>query len=401
MDLFLREPLGETAEAPGRYPVAAVGEQDDLAEARDLPNRPWLPRFLEELIAIRDTLADLSGRLDAVASAVAGDGRDDGVTDEVNGVRVGVERIATVVAERLTDFGETLQASTRQQAAAGDENRANIEKALLDLRRSLVDSDDLVRSLLSRLDDVGTEVDRIPHATAAATADALDAAIVSLHRELVSAIETTAPAHDLELDAEPIVGPIGDVHDEVVALRAEVMAAMRARSTGAELSAVVDAGTARDALLAAVESMRADVQSLRSNLAPQQVTADDVRGLVDELTAIREEIAGLGSMRDQLATVASIRDEVAALASVRDELQPLAQLRHLTQLASMREELAQLKRRIALRATPPTLPDDQLAAIAERVSAQPRAELSDEEVRRIADVVAERLAEAFEVVDEP
>ncbi|WP_448625623.1 DUF6779 domain-containing protein [Geodermatophilus sp. URMC 64] len=62
-----------------------------------------------------------------------------------------------------------------------------------------------------------------------------------------------------------------------------------------------------------------------------------------ELTALRQEIAGLSGLRDEVARVSSLRDEVARVSALRDDVAGLAALRSdVASLSALREDLTQL-----------------------------------------------------------
>jgi hypothetical protein len=73
------------------------------------------------------------------------------------------------------------------------------------------------------------------------------------------------------------------------------------------------------------ESMRADLDALR----------DDLAGL----TELRTDLAGLSSLRDEVARLTALRDDIAALTSLRQEIGQLSELR--VDMGRLRQELSE------------------------------------------------------------
>jgi|GEM_PF-6012978 len=125
------------------------------------------------------------------------------------------------------------------------------------------------------------------------------------------------------------------------------------------------------------ERLDALVEAVERDAASREETGVVLSALVSMVRSLREAppVPPIDAAITTLLT--DLADDVRSLRATRAEIAELH-----AELAAVREELARLKRRIAVRA-----------------SAKVAAHLDDETVERLAAVVVERLTEAFEVVD--
>src|SRR5207302_1362039 len=121
--------------------------------------------------------------------------------------------------------------------------------------------------------------------------------------------------------------------------------------------------------------------------------------------SVSELRRALADSEELLRAVLTKADDLAVgLAAVRSEMPAgTAGDSLVAELHAIREELAQLKRRIAVRAKASVIDDEQIATIVDQVRAAIDVRLPAAEIERVAEVVARRMTEAFEVVadDEP
>lgn len=229
----------------------------------------WLPQLTDELASLRrhietvqDDVAGLVARVHALSTAVSG--------------------VEVTLGDRLTEYADTVVQLGRGLSTNVSTYREGNDRTVAELRRALADSEELLRTVLSKTDDVAV-------------------GLATVRTEL------SAEAADDALDVNEL----------------------------------------RDVVRDAVEPLdvRATIGQLRA----------DVASLSDRFT---QELVATPKRRAPASVDAAMQAEL------------------LTAFGTLRDEVAGLKRRIALRAKP----------------------LTDEEVERLADAVAHRFTEAFEVV---
>jgi len=262
------------------------------------------------LLQLTDELTSLRSYIETVQQDVAG------LLSRLHALETAVSSIEVTLGDRLTEYADTVVQLGRGLTTNVTTYREGNERTIAELRRALSDSEELLRTVLTKADDLAVDLAGVrAELSSDGTSDSFD---VDELRDIVrDAVEP--------LDSRAV---IGQVTTSIAAL-SDRLTNEFAAAAGAPSSASVDAAMQAE-LLTAVEGMRADLQRLERVDTAGSTTADDdkrERALMAELETMREEIAGL-------------------------------------------------KRRIALRGT----------------------KLSDDEVERVADAVARRVSQAFEVV---
>jgi len=235
-----------------------------------------LPQLTDELTSLRqhvetvqEDVAGLVARLHTLDSAISG--------------------VEVTLGDRLTEYADTVVQLGRGLTTNVSTYREGNDRTIAELRRALADSEELLRTVLTKTDDLAVE-------------------LATVHNEL------SAEGSDDGLDVDELRGIVRDV----------------------------------------VEPL-------------------DVRAAVDQLSA---DVATLNERVTHELAAAPLTSPPASVDAAMH-----AQL--LTAFETLRQEVAGLKRRIALRAKPTAI--------------------DDADVERIADAIARRITEAFEVVpdDEP
>jgi hypothetical protein len=280
-----------------------VGAQDHL----DAEQQGLLPQLSDELISLRqhietveEDVAGLVARLHALGGAISG--------------------VEVTLGDRLSEYADTVVQLGRGLTTNVSTYREGNERTVAELRRALADSEELLRSVLTKADDLAIELATVRSELSADGSD--DALDVDELRDIVR--DVVEP-----LDVRVAIGQL----TSDVAMLSDRLSNELAVATAAP-PASVDAAMQTE-LLTALERMRAELERV-----------------------------GRGDAADSKAAAAAERERAMV-----------------AELEAMREEIAGLKRRIPLRAKASGIDD----------------------VERLADAVAHRLAEAFEVVpdDEP
>ena len=297
-------PVPDSAEeAPADFDRSGDAAADESA---DLERQGLLPRLTDELTSLRrhvltvqEDVAGLVARLHSVGAAISG--------------------VEVALSDRLTEYADTVVQFGRGLTTNVTTYREGNERAIADLRRALADSDELLRTVLTKTDDLAVELATLrSELTSGDSDDSLDVEeLRDLVRDAVEPLDVRGAVGQLTID----VAALGDRLTNELA-------------TAAAPSVGVDAAMQAE-LLTALEGMRAELERV-------------------------------GRAEDAKANAAANTEREHAL---------------IAELEALRVELAGLKRRIALRT----------------------AKLSDDEVERIAESVATRISQAFEVVpdDEP
>lgn len=278
----------------------AAADEDTAIEPQGL-----VPQLTGELTTLRkhvetveQDVAALVARVHALSSAI-----------------VGVE---VAIGDRLTEYADTVVQLGRGLTTNITTYREGNERTIAELRRALADSDELLRGVLTKSDDLAVELATVrSELTTQASDDSVD--VDELRDVVRDAVEP--------LDVR---GAIGNLAADLAGLGDRLTNTL---ATATAPSVGVDAAMQAE-VLTALEGMRAELERVgRAEEEPKgEADSEQDDALAAELEAMRVEIAGL-------------------------------------------------KRRIALRT----------------------AKLTDEEVERVADAVAHRISQAFEVVpdDEP
>ena len=316
---------------------AAEGDDDvtgaPLVESAAImtDDRGLLPQLSKELALLRE-------RIDVVQQDVAA------LVARLHTLGGAITGVETSLGERLAEYADTVVQLGRGLTANVSTYREGSERSVSELRRALADSEELLRSVLTRADDLAVEIAAVRHElTALPEDDSLDADEV---RAIVHEAVEPFDVRDEIANLGTALSTLGD------RLSREIAASAAVQPSGSNVDAAMQAE-----LLSALEAMRADVERLRrAESRPSK-------------------------------TKAAVEHEQALVA----------------ELEAMREEIAQLKRRIAVRAKASGIDDEQISSIVERVRGAIDVRLPDAELERVAAAVARRMAEAFEVVpdDEP
>lgn len=335
LDVRLDWPSGVAEEPALDAPPSASAPSEPGRDApADAPaTRGVLPQLSEELTSLR-------GRIETIHQDIAG------LVARVHMLGGAITGVEVALGDRLSEYSETVVQLGRGLTSNLSTYREGNDRTVADLRRALADSEELLRAVLTKADDLAVEL----------------AAVRSELRAAVPAAATTAAddealdVDDLRTLVEEVVASF-DVRDDVARL-AEDLKAMADRVSASVAGASAPSGTAavdsalQAELLTALEQMRTELEQLRrAESRPSRSRAGVEQALVSELEAMREEIAAL-------------------------------------------------KRRIAVRAKATGIDDEQIATIVEQVRAAIELRLPDDELVRVADAVATRFAENFEVVSE-
>jgi uncharacterized coiled-coil protein SlyX len=349
------------------------GDTDDVVElgsgegrpdhAPSSPAVPLLPAVAGRLETVHNSVSALGMRIDALGSLTS--------------------NVGSAMADRLTEYGDTVSLVTRAQTEALDEYRHGTERTVTELRRSLAASDEVIRRLSARIDELMTDTSSLleivrvlgaapirtdtgpPSSASDKKLDSLNAAVAEIASAIESALASAAAATSAPPRAE--AGTSASVSDEQLdALHA----------------AVADIASEVSSTMAHVPALRADLS------AEVQHAMDELRA---EVTAITS--AGVAASFSG-ATVAPAGGEVADLSALGEELS--------RELVALRSEIAQLKRRIGVRAkSSGGLDEFQIRELAERIAESVRpAALADADIERIVAAVGAHFESTFEVVAE-
>jgi hypothetical protein len=277
------------------------------------------------LAQLSDDLAALRQRIEVVQQDVVG------LVARVHTLGGAVAGVEVTLGGRLSEYSDTVVQLGRGLTANISTYRESNDRTVSELRRALADSEELLRTVLTKADDLAVEIAAVRNErTADAPAAPIDADEL---REIVH--ETIA-----SFDARDSVGKLAT---ELAALGDRITKELAARPLATPGPSGVDAAVHAE-LLTALEVLRTDVVAA-----------------VEEMRAEVDRLRRAGAKPTKPATTEHERALVG-------------------ELEAMREEIAQLKRRIAVRAKATGIDDEQIAAIAE--------------------AVAQRISEAFEVVPE-
>ena len=264
------------------------------------------------------------------------------VEHDVAGLAARVGAAEATLGDRLSEYAETVVQLGRGLTTNVSTYREGNERTVAELRRALADSEELLRVVLTKVDDLAVDLAAVRGDLASpASDDALDV------DELRAAVRDAVEPLDVRALLDQLSSDIAALGERVTSELAAVSAAPAPASIDTAMHAE---------LLSSLEGMRVELERLGRNQAEasNKSAADVERGLVTELEAMREEIAGL-------------------------------------------------KRRIALRAKSTGIDDEQLASLVQQISSAISTRLPDEEVERLAAALAHRMTQAFEVVpdDDP
>jgi hypothetical protein len=281
---------------------------------------------------LSDELTSLHRHIETVQEDVAG------LVARLQALGGAISSVEVTLGDRLSEYADTVVQLGRGLTTNVSTYREGNERTAAELRRALADSEELLRTVLTKADDLAVELATVhTELSAEGPHDALDAEeLRDIVRDVVEPLDVRAAVGHLASDVAALSGRLNNELAVTTAAPASVDAAMQAE------------------LLTALEGMRAELQRVgRGDAATSKAAAaadvERERALVSELEAMREEIAGL-------------------------------------------------KRRIPLRAKASGIDDPQFAALVQQISAAVVLRLPDGDVERLADAVAHRLSQAFEVV---
>ena len=290
------------------------------------------------LLRLSDEVAELRRRVEVVQQDVAG------LVARLHALDGAITGVEVTLGDRLTEYSDTVVQLGRGLTSNVSTYREGNERSVSELRRALADSEELLRAVLTRADDLALGMEAVRAALTSETAhDSLAA------NDVRAIVDDAVARFDLRGDMETLA-------TDIAALGERLSTELAASATAQPVSSAVD-GAVYAELLASIETMRGEVERLRRS----------------ETRGARSKVA--------------VEQEQALVA----------------ELQAIREELAQLKRRIAVRAKASVIDDEQIATIVEQVRAAVDVRLPPTEIERIAEAVARRMAETFEVVadDEP
>lgn len=287
-------------------------------DATAAPGRGLLAQLGEDLAALRQ-------RIEVVQQDVVG------LVARVHTLGGAVTGVEVTLGERLSEYSDTVVQLGRGLTANISTYRESNDRTVSELRRALADSEELLRTVLTKADDLAVEIAAVRNdLTVEAPAAPVDA------DELREMVHETLASFDAR-------GNVARLATELAALGDRITKELAARPVATPGPSGVDAAVHAE-LLTALEALRTDVVA----------AVADMRAEIDRLRRA-------GAKPTKPATTEHERALVG-------------------ELEAMREEIAQLKRRIAVRAKATAIDDEQIAAIAE--------------------AVAQRISEAFEVVPE-
>jgi hypothetical protein len=284
---------------------------------------PLLPTLIGRIGIVEAAVGALSMRIDAIGAAVAS--------------------LRSVLSDRLTDYTEAAAAITRAQTESIEEYRRVNDRVVTELRRTVGETDESSRRVASRVEETAADVQALGELLR--TLDTGAGTIASSHenvkRELGESLEEFAGSLSDRLDELTSEWRAATDETRLAVRRIEAAAATTPPPAAAPSEASVDAG----AIAAAVQL---------------------------ELGAALDDIGDrLGRVETTLA--ASPREWAAPLTGDVDD--PAIA----SELALLRDEVLQLKRRIGVRARTAVTLDDQ-------------------ELERIVSSIVDRLEASIEVV---
>ena len=286
-------------------------------------DRGLLPELADELSALRQ-------HVEVLQQDVAG------LVARLHTLGGSLTAVETAISDRLSEYADTVVQLGRGLTSSVATYREGNDRVVADVRRAIADSEELVRAVLARVDDLTVATEATQRALSAEPAgDELDV------DDLRAVVQEAVGPIDVRADLERLSA-------EVAALREQLHRDLSATATPAPAAPVDVAVNAQ--VLTVLEALQTELEQLRRGGAPA------ARGKA----GVEQALVG--------------------------------------ELAAMREEIAALKRRIAVRAKATAIDDEQIAAIVEQVRAAIEFRLPDDELARVAEAVANRFAEAFEVV---
>ncbi len=369
---------------------------------------PLLPMLAQRIQALDAAVAGLTRRIEGLAEAT--NGYWTSVTDQLHEVSVA----------RGSDQDEVSEADTRQMVAeiADAVERIEVVLAQLSLDDAAEEWDEDGEALDGEdLDEEGFEDEAeesedewdeegwapepmVAAAELAERFDELDAAVATntaRSEELLEAVQALASAAPVAATAAPMAAMAGVADEEVlealhnsVSRTDEVLEAVGAHSarTEAVLDALAESTSRTDEVLEAVHAGSA--------------RHDELLEAVHAGTAHHDEV--VGSFNDAVRTLRSELRSVKAAVSAAGGQDSTAEVDLAGELAALRAEFVSLRKRIGVRLRPDT-DDPRLMAVAEAAAQQVAGsvQMTQAQLQFIADAVAKRLEQTFEVVsdDEP
>jgi ABC-type transporter Mla subunit MlaD len=273
-------------------------------------------------------------RIDTLQSATAG------LSTRIDALLASTTSYRSLITDRISDYSEQVTRMARTQASDLEEYRHATDRVIAELRRSVLDSEEALHRIGTRVDELTSDMANV--------AELARTSIVEGREVSASADKITRSVRDgLDGFTTRVLERLDQVRSGI-----EVELASVRSDNGRLRQSVADAAAGWNA-----ERAEAAIETIRDDLAGMR---DLVRtAIVEEMPAAFTEAAA------------------APVAAPVADMEPLIE-----ELTAVRSEVASLRRRIAVRAG-----GDSVA-------------LGDEQMSALADAVAARLAETFEIVDE-
>lgn len=252
LDVRLRWPERDHADADAadadadtrvrpRHAAAGAEATDlDLDTGEDVaselvPAVPLLPAIAGRIEGLDGQLRALGIRLDALASSIGA--------------------VRTAVGDRVDAYADAAAATARQADTALEDHRRSTERAISEVRRGLTSTDEVLRRLEARLDEVATDVASLVGSMPAAaptpvTTGGADAEVV----ERLGAIEERLrPVGDRLASVEETLARVGGVERSLGEVRSLVEVVVDTMPSSAEGSGVDIAERVAEAVLARID----------------------------------------------------------------------------------------------------------------------------------------------------
>lgn len=377
-DVRLDWPAGDATGAPPDE-GAEPDEHDDGVgfETHLLPAVPLLPAIAGRVDALDGQLRALGLRIDVLSNSVAA--------------------VRTAIGDRIDGYADTAAATARQAENALEEHRRSTERAVTEVRRALAGTEDVLRRLAARVDEVSTDVASL---LAAAMAHRLDAVGDSTGSEAPETAVLDAVA-GLDERLAGVAGRLGvldgldgldarlrGLEERVAGLDerlGERLAGVAGRVAGAD-DRVVELDGHVAGLAARLGALDERLDGVAEHLAGLE---DRVGGLAEHLGALGELHARLGGIEARLGAVDEGLTGLGSLLAGAASGSPADLERSLGEIRSLVEVVVD---------TMPASAEGSAADLAERVAELVVGRL---DVGELARLVADRLEQRFEVVVEP
>lgn len=367
------DPADEFRPALERDDRDAPADRDDRPEREPVPREGNGSTVFDPMAtaSLPPVLPALSGRIDSVHTVVSGLS----VRLESLGAAIGV--LQSDLLNSIADHSDLMTGHVRSTADAVEGYRRGTERLLSDVRREASAGEETTRRLVSRVEDLATDLQ----------------SVLELLHDVVREVKQTADI------ASRVQERSGESPSEAVQPALDQLARIETalRQPDASIAAVSE--TLERVERAAVprewvEQVIGQLQQVEQTLAEATVEPDEAESEFSRLEHL---------LTERLDAVELAVNESRGNASNVDIG---------IEIARLREEVTQLKRRIGVRGrTSLTLDDDQIGVLAEQIAAAaPMPELpeapaaapiDDDFIERVTDSLVRRLETMFEVVPDP